>query len=153
MRFFVIILLLATSNIHAQKVREMRFDEFEQLTKINDSKTYVFNFWATWCKPCIAELPNFIKVADEYQQNIEVIFVSLDFVRDKQKVEQFVIENRINSRVVLLNEPDYDSWINRVNPVWSGALPATLILNKNKREFYEQSFDYQQLVDEIRHFF
>lgn len=153
MRFWIFILLFVTSNIYAQKVREIRFDEFEQLTKINDNKTYIFNFWATWCKPCVAELPNFIKVADEYQSNIEVIFVSLDFVRDKQKVENFVSENRVNSTVVLLNEPDYNSWINRVNPQWSGALPATLILNQTKREFYEQSFDYQQLVDKIRHFF
>ncbi|MFN3852412.1 MAG: TlpA disulfide reductase family protein [Spirosomataceae bacterium] len=153
MRFLVFILLFVTSNAYAQKVREIRFDEFEQLTKINDNKTYIFNFWATWCKPCVAELPNFIKVADEYQSNIEVIFVSLDFARDKQKVEGFVAEKRINSPVVLLNEPDYNSWINRVNPQWSGALPATLILNQTKREFYEQSFDYQQLVDKIRHFF
>ena len=153
MRFLVFILLFVTSNAYAQKVREIRFDEFEQLTKINDNKTYIFNFWATWCKPCVAELPNFIKVADEYQSNIEVIFVSLDFARDKQKVEGFVAEKRINAPVVLLNEPDYNSWINRVNPQWSGALPATLILNQTKREFYEQSFDYQQLVDKIRHFF
>lgn len=123
------------------------------LTKHNDT-TYVINFWATWCKPCIAELPAFEKVtADRSEEKIKVLLVSLD---DPRKIEQQVIpfmeKNNLQSQVVLLGDPDANSWIPKISTEWSGAIPATLIYKNDTRKFYEQSFTFEELEQEINTF-
>jgi thiol-disulfide isomerase/thioredoxin len=148
----ILIGLLIVSELYAQDLKVMRFEEFMTLTKPKNDKIYLFNFWATYCKPCIAEMPHFQLLAETYKNKIEVVFVSLDFLKDKPKVEDFIKQKQIKQQVILLNEPDYDSWINRVSESWSGALPATLILSKTQRELYEKTFDYQALLNTLNDF-
>jgi len=82
-----------------------------------------------------------------------VILVSLDLTTQKEsKLIPFVIENKLQSTVIHLDEPDADAWISKVSANWSGAIPATIIRDKNKKTFYEQSFNYQQLVEAINIF-
>lgn len=59
----------------------------------------------------------------------------------------FVAKHKIKSEVYVVNEPDQQKFIDRVDQHWSGAIPATLILNTDKkvRSFYEQAFTYEQL--------
>jgi len=115
-------------------------------------KIQVINFWATWCRPCVKELPYFEKLTKE-QKGVEVILVSLDLTTQKEsKLIPFVIENKLQSTVIHLDEPDADAWISKVSANWSGAIPATIIRDKNKKTFYEQSFNYQQLVEAINIF-
>jgi thiol-disulfide isomerase/thioredoxin len=123
------------------------FDEFEPMLHINDQKTYVVNFWATWCKPCIKEMPYFEELAQNYKdKDVEVLFVSLDFPRLLEKqVIPFVKENNIQSKVVLLDDTGANEWIDKVSAEWSGAIPATVIYNSKKRNFYERTFDYSTL--------
>lgn len=158
MKIFKIYLFLVSLSINyavfAQKSIEIiKFQDLEQLIQKDDG-IYVFNFWASWCKPCVTEMPAFETLANDFRLNkVSVIFISLDFKRDLKTVEKFVVEHQIKSKVYLIDEPDYDSWIDKVSPQWSGAIPATLISNGIRKEFYEQSFDYQSLSDKIRHFF
>jgi len=132
----------------------LKFDEFEHHLHREDNKIYVVNFWATWCKPCIKELPYFEQVQEQYKdKNVEVVLVSLDDIRKLEtKIIPFVKEKNLQSTVILLDDADYNSWIDKVSPKWSGAIPATFIYNKNKREFYEQEFDYQQLENIVKTF-
>jgi len=121
------------------------------LVKDNDT-TYVVNFWATWCKPCIKELPYFEKVNKEYAQDkVKVILVSLDFPDIlEEQVIPFVEKRQIESQVVLLDDPDANGWIPKVDPEWSGAIPATVIYNRDNRKFYEKSFTQEELETEIK---
>ncbi len=123
------------------------------LNKKND-KTYVVNFWATWCAPCIKELPYFEKVQKDYKnKNIEVILVSLDFPKMKaSNLIPFVKKKNIQSKVLHLDDTNEQFWINDIAGSWSGAIPATLIYNKDKRQFYEQSFTQEELENEIQSF-
>lgn len=123
------------------------FADFEHLLHKDDGKTYVVNFWATWCKPCIKEMPYFEEIAANYKdQNVEVLFVSLDFPRLLEKqVIPFIKENNIKSKVVLLDDTGANEWIPKVDEFWSGAIPATLVYRGDYRKFYEKSFDYKQL--------
>ncbi|MEP2936984.1 MAG: TlpA disulfide reductase family protein [Gilvibacter sp.] len=123
------------------------FADFEHLLHKDDGKTYVVNFWATWCKPCIKEMPYFEELAANYKdKNVEVLFVSLDFPRLLEKqVIPFIKENNIQSKVVLLDDTGANEWIPKVDEFWSGAIPATLVYRGNYRKFYEKSFDYAQL--------
>ena len=120
------------------------------LNKKNDT-TYVVNFWATWCKPCVAELPYFETLHKERSgEAFKVILVSLDF---KKKIASnlipFLNKNKIAADVVVLSDPDANSWIDKVSENWSGAIPATIVYNKNQRAFYEQSFESQKELNDI----
>lgn len=135
-------------------VKAFEFDGLEHyLTQKNDT-TYVVNFWATWCVPCVEELPNFEKINQNYKDNkIKVILVSLDMVKTiESKLLPFIKEKQLKSEVLLLRDPDADSWIPKVDSTWSGAIPATLIYNKDMRRFYEKSFTYAELEKEISNF-
>jgi len=142
-------------NTSTSKNRTVATYDFEGLqpllTKNNDS-TYVINFWATWCKPCIKEMPYFEKLNTTYASDkVKVVFVSLDFPDKLEKqVIPFIEKNNIQSQVVLLDDPDANSWIPRVSDDWSGAIPATIIYNKNTRRFFERSFTFEELEKEVQ---
>ena len=136
------------------KIEEINYDGLELLLNKNNDKTYVINFWATWCKPCVEELPAFQKLHETYKdQNIEVILVSLDFKKHlNTRLIPFIKEHNLKPTVVLMVDPDQNTWIPKVSSEWSGAIPATIIYNKNKRSFYEESFTYEKLEFELKKF-
>jgi len=130
------------------------FSELEPYLNSNDDYTYIVNFWATWCKPCVKELPYFQELHNAYKQkNVKVLLVSLDFP-EKLEIQliPFIKKNNVTPKVILLDDPNENSWISKVDESWSGALPATLIYNKDKRAFYEQSFTKELLFKEIEKF-
>jgi len=124
----------------------------KRLAKGKDT-TYVINFWATWCGPCVEELPHFEKVnKDAAKQPIKVILVSLDFKSKlKTAVIPFVVKNKLSSEVYVINEPDQQVFIEKVDKNWSGAIPATLFVNTHKkvRQFYEKEFSYNELIETL----
>jgi thiol-disulfide isomerase/thioredoxin len=142
-------------NFNSKKVVSLNFEELQKnyFQKKNDS-IYVINFWATWCKPCVKELPAFEKLVVDYSdKKVKILLVSLDF-SDKleSQVIPFIKKNSIQSEIVLLDDADANSWIPKVSPEWSGAIPATIIYNKDNRKFYEQSFTFEELETEIKLF-
>ena len=130
------------------------FDGLKPYLNKKDNKTYVINFWATWCAPCVKELPYFEQLNKNYaSKNVEVILVSLDFPKQyEKKLVPFIKDKNIQSKVIALNDMDQDRWINGINKDWDGAIPVTLIYNKNKSAFYEQTFTYKTLENEVKTF-
>ena len=115
------------------------------------SKTYVVNFWATWCAPCIKELPYF--EALNKNQNIDVLLVSLDFPQHKEsRLLPFIKKNQLQSKVVHLDDTNENFWINVIDSTWSGAIPATIIYNNQKRGFYERLFTQKELETLVESF-
>jgi len=153
----IVILLLSflTSVSSFSQIRVFeKFDDFnkEILEQIPDDSTYVVNFWATWCGPCVKELPYFEELNDKYSNTaFKQILVSLDSPRKiKSKVVPFIEKNDIRSEVVLLADGKYNAWIDLVDPRWSGAIPITLILKGDKKLFFEQEFhSMKELEDEL----
>lgn len=140
--FFVLLFLSIFSNqIHAQNVRI--FEDYGTLEKevLSDKNTiYVVNFWATWCAPCVKELPHFEKLNSE-NKNVKVILVSLDFKKQYESaLLPFLKKKNIQCEVVLLTDKDYNTWLPLVNKEWSGSIPATLIIKNDKKVFAERSF-------------
>ncbi|NAS11796.1 TlpA family protein disulfide reductase [Poritiphilus flavus] len=127
------------------------YQGLEPLLNRDDGKTYIINFWATWCAPCIKELPYFEQVRKEQLQNdVEVILVSLDMPSMWQShLIPFIERKKLESEVVILDDPKQNDWIPKIDIDWSGAIPATLIYNNKKRKFYEQPFTYETLNEQL----
>ncbi|WP_204346439.1 TlpA disulfide reductase family protein [Psychroserpens algicola] len=158
---FIIILVVFSlfedqkSEANTQDLKVLNFDELQSyLGSKDESKTYVVNFWATWCAPCVKELPYFEQLNANYvNKSVEVILVSLDFPKQiDTKLKPFLKKHNLKSEVLVLDDVDSNTWIPKVNKNWSGAIPATLIYNKDKKEFYERSFDYQGLETQLKQF-
>ena len=142
----VIIWLLSSFSFKHQP-RVLSFDDLEPHLHLSNDTTYLVNFWATWCTPCVEELPAFEKIAEEYQgMKVKVLLVSLDIPKHlESRLLPFIEKHQIRSEVMVLNDPNANKWIDKVNPEWSGAIPATLIYNKNNRDSHEGSFTYEEL--------
>ncbi|SFE83965.1 TlpA family protein disulfide reductase [Thermophagus xiamenensis] len=153
-RFKIILLffLLGWLPVTGQTVPEVNFSQFEPWLKKNNDTTYVINFWATWCKPCVEELPGFLKAAaDLKNEKVKFIFVSLDFPTQKEsRLLPFIEEHAMNEQVILLNDPASNQWIPKVDPQWSGAIPATLIYKGKNKRFHEGSLSYDELITIIK---
>jgi len=130
------------------------FSELEPLLNYKNDTTYIINFWATWCKPCIEELPLFEELLKIHKnKKVKITLVSLDMPDNlKSHLIPFVKNNSLVSQVILLDDPYENTWIPKVDKSWSGAIPATLIYNKRKRAFFEQSFTKEVLSKEISKF-
>lgn len=142
---------ITVDNEKISSIKTYNYSQLKPLLEKKDDKIYVVNFWATWCAPCVKELPYFERIKQEYtNKNVEVLLVSLDFPKQvDKKLIPFINKNKIQSEVVLLDDVNEDVWIKAIDETWSGALPATIIYNKNKRKFYEKSFDYETLKTEL----
>lgn len=153
MKIPLLTLLLFSSYLtFGQNISVVDFDQLEPRLSIENDTTYIVNFWATWCLPCVREMPVFQQLHDDYaDKKVKVLLVSHDFVNHiDSRLIPFIEKHKLTPEVIVLNDPDANSWIDKVSPDWTGALPATLIFNRHFRKFYEQEFDYallKQIID------
>jgi thiol-disulfide isomerase/thioredoxin len=135
----------------SSSVPYVRFADFRKNLSSESDTVYVINFWATWCAPCRKELPAFEKIHKDYsEKKVKVLLVSLDFPKEAGKsLKNFLSVNKISAAVILLNEPDANAWIDKVDPGWSGALPATLIYKKNNRKFFDRELTYEEINQSV----
>ncbi len=152
---YLFVLLIVAFSVQAQEKVTVyeTYDDFAKNVLIEDENIYVINFWATWCAPCIKELPYFEKLNAE-NKNVKVILVSLDSKKDlDKKLIPFIEKRKLKSKVLLLADKDYNSWLSKVDADWSGAIPATLLLNGKKKQFAERDFEnFEELNQYVNSF-
>lgn len=146
------IILGCISTTGAQKIKSIKATELEKI--IAESKTpMVINFWATYCVPCIEEIPYFQEEVKKHAKDgVQLLLVSLDMKSAyPDKIENFVKKRDFNAPTVWLNETDADYFCPKVDPKWSGSLPATLFINNSKgyRKFFEEEIPREKLQKEI----
>ncbi len=143
------IFIMLFGKAQQKQVEVLSFSELQKKYQQKNDTTYIVNFWATWCRPCVKELPYFKKIHKKYEnEKVKIILVSMDFQSHiENKLIPFIQKRNIKSEVVLVPQKGANEWINKVSERWSGAIPATLIINKNRkiRQFYAKPFKFGEL--------
>ncbi|MBA2422825.1 MAG: TlpA family protein disulfide reductase [Chitinophagales bacterium] len=142
--------LLITLNFisgFAQDLRIVSYPELERIISASSQKPTLVNLWATWCKPCVEELPYFISAQERFKDEVEFIFVSLDFMSQTPKVKEMIKKLSMHGTMIQLNEPGGD-WIDKMDNNWSGAIPYTLLYlpNGKKWEHYDAFSSLEDLT-------
>lgn len=156
MRFSITaILFLLCISANAQQADQIKLKDLQAIINTPSDKVQVINFWATWCAPCVKEVPFFEKLNQE-NKRVDVTLVSMDYDLDTnpEKVYRFIARKKLQSKVVILTEKNPNDWIDKIDKTWSGALPATLVLNTKtgKRKFIQKELhegDLEKLIVEV----
>ena len=146
---FVFLFTICLSGAFAQS-KTVNLLSLQQLEKrVNNPDTvYIVNFWATWCGPCVKELPNFEQLQATYKNKpVKVLLISMDFKSKLTEVKSFAKAHKFMCEVFLADKTNEQAFIDGIDKNWSGALPGTLVVNTKKyfRKFYEQEFTYAEL--------
>jgi len=148
-----------TSTVSKNKNKTMivNFDQLQTIIKKNDNKLYVINFWATWCRPCVEELPEFMEVNKSYRNNpgFKMILVSLDMASEiDSKVKPFLSRHKMEADVYLLDDNKrMNEWIPAIDKSWTGAIPATVFYRNGKKlDFKESKIDKNELIKIINQY-
>jgi thiol-disulfide isomerase/thioredoxin len=134
-----------------QGIKKVRITDLEKI--IRESKTpLIVNFWATFCIPCLEEIPYFQKSVKKHQKDsLQLLLISLDLKGDYPGIRAFAAKRKITARIVWLNETDADYFCPKIDSAWSGALPATVFINNKTgyRKLCEEQIKEDNLEKEI----
>ncbi len=138
----VLMSFIAQSDL---KFKVIQQTDIQKITQKDKQKIKIINFWATWCVPCVKELPLFEQFNE--QKNIDVHLISLDFKANYEtKVSNMIEKKNLKSVVYWLNESDLNSFYPTIDKNWKGSIPATLIVFPNgKTKFHQGSLDEESL--------
>ncbi|WP_236675999.1 TlpA family protein disulfide reductase [Chryseolinea lacunae] len=145
---------MASQTTAWSQTQVIKIDKLEALINAPSDKVQIINFWATWCAPCVKELPLLEKLNAD-NADVNVTLINLDFADKLEKVNAFVARKNMKATVLLLDEIDYNSWIDKVDKGWGGAIPATLIINPKNghRKFLDKELhdgDLEKLIAEVK---
>ncbi len=145
---------IAAMGAQAQQIQKWQITDVEKYMNDTTHKVLVISFWATFCKPCIAEIPSFISITDRYKsENVSLLLVSLDLPSHyPKKIASFAKKQGFKAHVVWLNETNADYFCPKIDKSWSGSIPATLILNTKTgyRKFFEEEIAAADFEKELQ---
>lgn len=155
MRILLTLTFLLVSLWSNAQADQIKLKDLQQIINMPSDKVQVINFWATWCAPCVKEIPLFEKLNQE-NKNVDVTLVSMDYDLDPnpEKVYHFMSRKNLKSKVLILAESNPNNWIEKIDKHWNGALPATLVINSKtgKRKFVEKELkegDLERILEEV----
>jgi thiol-disulfide isomerase/thioredoxin len=152
----IIFLFIAIAFAVSAQPKVVKLPELEKLIHSPSEKIQVINFWATWCGPCVKEMPLIEKIGQE-RSDIRITLVSMDLELDSNpdKVYKFVERKALKSDVMILDAPDPNSWIDKIEKEWNGSLPATIVINTKtgKRAFWGKELkegELERLIESVK---
>jgi thiol-disulfide isomerase/thioredoxin len=116
------------------------------------ARAVLVNVWATWCPPCRAEFPDMVKVAHDLRgEGLRMVFVSADFDESLPQARTFLEAHGVDYLSYHKTGDDM-VFINTLDSLWSGALPATFLYDGSGRRvrFWEGQQDYETLARAVR---
>lgn len=153
LRIFALSLFIFIFTFSHAQLPVLNLSGYETRTQQKNDTLYVVNFWATWCKPCVAELPYFEKASQHFMAKpVKIILVSQDAKSRLFNVADFLKKNAYSSECFILSAGNPNIWIDKIEPQWSGTIPATLFYkNGNKIYFHEGDYEDYDALEKIIH--
>ncbi len=152
--FIALVFLVVAFSSQAQSIKTVNVNWVDSMHTVKNDTLYIINFWATWCKPCVEELPNFELLAKNYQnKKVKMYLVTTDMRKDiATRVTDFVKAKGLTQQVIFINEINADKWINKVSPEWTGAIPATWFVKGDigYQKFHEGELSYEELEQLVK---
>ena len=144
--------LLMASWVFSQTIKKVKVTEVEEYIK-NSDHPIVLNCWATWCAPCVEEIPYFMETVKKYsEQKVELVLVSLDFAKSyPAKIQELIKKQHFEATFFWLNETNADYFCPKIDPKWDGTLPSTLLVNSKTgyRSFFGRPMTDRQIELEV----
>ena len=149
----VVVFLFFAALVKAQQVKSVKITDLENTIK--ESKTpLIVNFWATFCVPCLQEIPYFQEITGQYKaKDVSIVFVSLDMKEAYPvKVNEMAKKLNLVYPVVWLNETNADYFCPQIDTTWSGGMPSSLFVNNatGYHKFFEEPLSREKLEEEVR---
>ena len=147
------VMFFSCKEASSQTIPRWKITDLEEYIKESDTPV-IISFWATYCAPCVKEIPYFQEVVAKYKdKGVKLLLVSLDFKESfPQKVSDFAKKRKFTAPIVWLEETNADYFCPRVDSKWSGVMPATLFVsNKNgHRSFFEEEMPKEKFETEVQ---
>ncbi len=153
MKYLLYFLVFFCLTAKAQVIRKVKIEDVVRYFDKKNDSVYVINFWATFCKPCVAEIPHFIRTVNDLRdKKVSLLLVSLDLPADyPNKIREFVRKRGFQTNIVWLNETNADYFCPVIDKSWSGAIPATLIVNNKSayKKFFEEELSPEEFQKQL----
>ena len=137
----------------SQQVKKVRITEIEEIIQKSDHPV-IISFWATWCLPCVHEIPYLQETVKKYgNKGVELVLVSLDFKESfPATIESFIKQKNFQASFYWLNETNADHFCPKIDQKWDGSIPATLFVNNKTsyRKFYDRQLTPLQVEAEVK---
>jgi thiol-disulfide isomerase/thioredoxin len=101
------------------------------MIKGSDKPYTLINFFATWCKPCIQELPDLIALHNDPQSKIQVVLISIDKPEDATgKLHDFLADNQVDFQTYAVTEQP-GVFVAQFYTIWNERIPLSLLYSKS----------------------
>ena len=124
----------------------------KELAKNDTQNLRLINVWATWCGPCVEELPELITINRMYRKRrFEMITISLDGVGNKDQALRFLKEKHVSATNYIFDSDDRDKLAEALDRKWPGPVPYTLLIAPGGKVIYRKhdTFDPMELKKAI----
>lgn len=149
----VIVTVFCIQLCFSQNIRKVRLDD---ITALMDTSTtpLIINFWATWCQPCVHEIPWFEKNIEALQgKKVKLLLVNLDFLQYYPKaIAAFAKEHGYHSEIVWLEDMNREDFIKKISNRYSGTIPISILVNnaRHYRRYFEQQLPEERFKQELQ---
>jgi len=154
-KFVIAAIVLAAANIFSQDIKPLQsIADLDGIKENAKGNVLLLNFWASWCKPCVKEFPELVKLYNDYKdKGFRLVFVSLDDLPDIEKKVVPFLKNQGVDFTTYYNKFDKpEELIDYVDKNWQGAIPSTYIYDKDGKlkQGILGSKNYEQFESEIK---
>jgi thiol-disulfide isomerase/thioredoxin len=129
--FLVLVLQVATVCADDSSPKQLSSDGLKALLEQQHGQVLIVNLWATWCAPCIREIPELMELELEFaSQGVRLVAVNMDDPSDQERVREFVTDHFSDLHTYQRSDFDMDTLVSVIDPAWNEILPSTYLVDR-----------------------
>jgi thiol-disulfide isomerase/thioredoxin len=128
--------VLASTLTAQQKFAPVDEAAFSKLIAAHKGRVVLVNFWATWCKPCRAEMPDLVRLADKLRgKGLDVVTISADEPDREEEARKFLTATKVPGPMYIRKAADDDKFNASIDANWpDGVLPALFLYDRSGKK-------------------